>query len=266
MTSRFPCGWKAACAAVFGLGITCGDTAHGQAPTRPTALPTAVISSGAPNHISEASPSAWTADRNPLVGGLRPNASAPAAASSTRLPDAHPTSLAAGPTASVAVRPAVETAAGTAAAGSSAAGSSAAGAHIPLAPPSPRFQGESPESASSPLQMFVSVGSSLLLVLGAFLAVAWCYRKTLSGSAAGGLPKQVLQVMGRTPVSPRQQMVLVRFGSKLLLVSVVQGETRTLSEISDPLEVDRLLGLCESGQPGSITQSFKNVLLHEGGR
>lgn len=61
-------------------------------------------------------------------------------------------------------------------------------------------------------------------------------------------------------------MVLIRFGSKLLLVSVIQGEARTLSEITDPLEVDQLVGLCESGQAGSISNSFRSVLLQEGKR
>ena len=76
----------------------------------------------------------------------------------------------------------------------------------------------------------------------------------------GGLPKHVVNVLGRTPLAARQQLVLVRFGSKLVLVSLVQGDARPISEITDPLEVDRLSGLCESQQPGSITQSFRNVL------
>ena len=136
--------------------------------------------------------------------------------------------------------------------------------HIPLAPPSKRLTGDQPKAASGTLQMVVSIISSLLLVVGLFLGIAWCYRKTLGTSLAGGLPKQVVNILGRTSISARQQLVLVRFGSKLLLVSVIQGEARTLGEISDPLEVDQMLGLCESGQPGSISQSFKSLLHSEG--
>ncbi len=138
--------------------------------------------------------------------------------------------------------------------------------HIPLAPPSARFTGEEKRQSASTLQMLVSVVSSLLLVVGLFLGVAWCYRKTLSSAANGGLPKQVVNILGRTSISARQQMVLVRFGSKLLLVSVIQGEARTLGEITDPLEVDQLVGMCESSQPDSISNSFKNVLLQGGSR
>ncbi|MCA9160687.1 MAG: flagellar biosynthetic protein FliO [Planctomycetales bacterium] len=135
--------------------------------------------------------------------------------------------------------------------------------HIPLAPPTERLKDEKPKGTAGTLQMLVSIVSSLLLVVGLFLGVAWCYRKTLGTTLAGGLPKQVVHVIGRTSISARQQMVLVRFGSKLLLVSVIQGEARTLGEITDPLEVDQMLGLCESGQPGSISQSFKSLLVSE---
>jgi flagellar biogenesis protein FliO len=114
--------------------------------------------------------------------------------------------------------------------------------------------------SSSVFQTILSVGSSLLIVVGLFLGVAWCYRKSLSSSLAVTLPKHVVNVLGRTPLAARQQLVLVRFGSKLVLVSMVQGEARTISEITDPIEVDRLAGLCESGQPSSITQSFRSVL------
>lgn len=146
---------------------------------------------------------------------------------------------------------------------STPAPAAAAAKRTPLEPPS-QSSGMAPGGQSgSTLQMILSVGSSLLIVLGLFLGVAWCYRKTLSSSLSGSLPKQVVQVVGRTPLAARQQLVLVRFGSKLVLVSMVQGEARTLSEITDPLEVDQLVGQCESARPGSITQSFRSVL-HQG--
>lgn len=123
---------------------------------------------------------------------------------------------------------------------------------------------EDKRTSSNTLQMLFSIGSSLLIVLGLFLGVAWCYRKTLNTSM-GGIPKQVVSVLGRTAIAPRQQLVLVRFGSKLVLVSMNQGETRTLSEITDPIEVDRLAGNCESHQPNSLTNSFRTILNQSGG-
>lgn len=123
---------------------------------------------------------------------------------------------------------------------------------------------EGNKAGSNTLQMLFSVGSSLLIVLGLFLGVAWCYRKTLNTSL-GGIPKQVVSVLGRTAIAPRQQLILVRFGSKLVLVSMNQGETRAISEITDPIEVDQLAGSCESHQPHSLTNSFRSILNQSGG-
>ncbi len=134
----------------------------------------------------------------------------------------------------------------------------------PLEPPSkPDLSTDDSTGSGGTLQMLLSVGSSLLIVIGLFLGTAWCYRRTLNTSM-GSLPKQVVQVLGRTALAPRQQLMVVRFGSKLVLVSLVQGEARTLSEITDPLEVDQLAGMCESSQPGSISNSFRNIL-NQGG-
>lgn len=125
-------------------------------------------------------------------------------------------------------------------------------------------QADNKTSGSNTLKMLFSVGSSLLIVIGLFLGVTWCYRKTLNTSL-GGIPKQVVSVLGRTAIAPRQQLILVRFGSKLILVSMNQGETRAISEITDPLEVDQLAGTCECHQPHSLTNSFRNILNQTGG-
>lgn len=140
----------------------------------------------------------------------------------------------------------------------------ATGGERPLKPPTSSELATQTKRSSSTVQMFVSVISSLLIVVGLLLGAAWCYRKATPG-VGGSLPKQVVQVLGRTPLAPRQQLVLVRFGTKLVLVSNLQGEVRTISEITDPLEVDRVSGMCESAQSGSISDSFRTVL-HNIGR
>ncbi len=130
----------------------------------------------------------------------------------------------------------------------------------PLPPKSKADDVTKPKAGGSTLQMFVSLGSSLAIVIGLFLGVAVLYRKSLSANLGRGLPKNVLQVLGKTTVAPRQQMLLLRFGSKLVLVSMIQGEARTISEITDPLEVDQLAGLCEGNSTGSATNSFREIL------
>jgi flagellar biogenesis protein FliO len=118
-------------------------------------------------------------------------------------------------------------------------------------------------SSTGTIRPLISMVSSLLVVLGAFFGLAWLYRKS-SNSSMNGLPKQVVQVLGRTPLAARQNLVLIRFGSKLVLISLAQGETRTICEIQDPLEVDQIAGLCESQSPNSLSNSFKSIL-NQGG-
>ena len=74
------------------------------------------------------------------------------------------------------------------------------------------------------------------------------------------LPNEVVECLGRAPLTGRQQVQLLRLGKKLVLVAVTATEARTLSEITDPLEVDRLSGLCQQIRPESITASFRQVL------
>lgn len=137
-------------------------------------------------------------------------------------------------------------------------------ARTKLNPPSEKHSATGPSGSNSTLKMLLSVGSSLLIVLGLFLGAAWCYRKTLS-NALTNLPKSVVSILGRTQLAPRQQLVVLRFGPKLVLVSLIHGEARTISEITDPLEVDQLAGLCESQQPAGFSHSFRNILHQSGG-
>ena len=105
----------------------------------------------------------------------------------------------------------------------------------------------------------ITVGSSLAIVLGVFFLVAWITRRTAPRGMAP-LPGEVLQSLGRAPLVGRQQAQLLRVGKKLVLVSITPGGVEPITEITDPAEVDRLSSLCQQTQPGSITDSFRNIL------
>jgi flagellar biogenesis protein FliO len=104
----------------------------------------------------------------------------------------------------------------------------------------------------------VTIGGSLALVVGLFLVFAWILRRTAPRGAAP-LPAEVVEVLGRTVLAGRQQIQVLRFGRKLLLVSVTPAGSETLSEITDPDEVTRLLGFCQQSRPGSTTSAFRQV-------
>ncbi len=101
--------------------------------------------------------------------------------------------------------------------------------------------------------------SALAIVVGLFLAVAWLAKRKLP-AASRLLPEEVLEVLGRAPLAARQDAHLIRLGKKLLLVCVSAAGTETLTEITDPEEVDRLAGLCKQLMPRSSTASFRHVL------
>jgi len=68
-------------------------------------------------------------------------------------------------------------------------------------------------------------------------------------AAARRLPGEVVETLGRVPLAGRQQMHLLRFGNKLLLVCVSPTGVDTLGEITDPSEIDRVAALCAQTNP-----------------
>jgi flagellar biogenesis protein FliO len=104
-----------------------------------------------------------------------------------------------------------------------------------------------------------TVAGGLGIVLGLFFVVAWATRRfTPAGSTL--LPKEAVELLGRTPLAGRQQMQLVRVGNKLLLVALAPGSCETLTEITDAAEVEHLTALCRRGRPGSSSAEFQQVL------
>lgn len=131
-------------------------------------------------------------------------------------------------------------------------------ARIPLKTSKAGSEIERTKKSSSTISSMISMMISLALVIAIFMGLAWLLRSA-QPAVTKGLPKDVVEVLGRTTLAPRQQMYVIKFGRKLILVSQQMGQTATLTEIEDPQEVDHLLGLIESGSPTSISNSFKNV-------
>jgi flagellar biogenesis protein FliO len=108
-----------------------------------------------------------------------------------------------------------------------------------------------------------TVLASLAIVLGAFFLFVWIARRSMPRAMAP-LPSEVVESLGRAPLAARQQMQLIRLGSKLVLLCVTPHGAAALAEVTDAAEVDRLSGLCQQNRAGSITQSFRQVLIHAG--
>jgi flagellar biogenesis protein FliO len=125
-------------------------------------------------------------------------------------------------------------------------------AKLPLPKPSTAPKGiestqgvRPPEVQRSSTQGVFGTLSSLGMVVCLFFGLVFLLRRILPESSRKKLPSEVLEVIGTAQWSPKQQWVLMRFGRKLLLVSQQSGETRVVAEETDPLEIDRMIALCE---------------------
>ncbi len=114
------------------------------------------------------------------------------------------------------------------------------------------------DRAASGLPSVVTVASSLAIVLGVFLLLAWGMRRAAPAGTLA-LPGEVFEVLGSASMASRQQAHLLRCGRKLVLVSVTTAGAETITEITDPEEVDRLAGLCRQAHPQSTTATFRQV-------
>jgi flagellar biogenesis protein FliO len=129
---------------------------------------------------------------------------------------------------------------------------------LKLSPPRDRRSLDRP-APQTPAGALTTVLGSLAVVLGLFFVVVWFTRRALP-RAATSLPAEAVEVLGRTPLSGRQNMHVIRFGPKLLLVSVTPTGAETLAEINDADQVERIAGICKQNQPGSVTATFRQVL------
>ncbi|HZL88059.1 MAG TPA: flagellar biosynthetic protein FliO [Pirellulaceae bacterium] len=131
---------------------------------------------------------------------------------------------------------------------------------LPLSPPSTASGRQMSRPATSGAAGAVgSVVGSLAVVLGLFLAVVWLSRRFAPAGAAQ-LPKEAVELLGRTTVSGQHTLQLLRVGGRLLLVALSPHGATTLTQISDPAEVERLTALCQRQRPQSVSASFRDTI------
>jgi flagellar biogenesis protein FliO len=100
--------------------------------------------------------------------------------------------------------------------------------------------------------------SALVFVLGLFFLCMWLVRRS-GKKKSSVLPGEVVSVLGRMSLAPKQFAELLRVGNKLVLVSLTADGAKPLTEVTDPGEVDRLLGLCQKYDPHSASHAFEQV-------
>ena len=119
--------------------------------------------------------------------------------------------------------------------------------------------GRTTGGSSDPLDM-TRMGIALVIVLGA-MYVTHLVWKRLGMPGSANRNAGALQVVSRLSISPKQQLVLVRVGRRVVLVGNSGTQMNTLCEIGDPEEAAGLLGLAATERSDSISsESFNSVL------
>ena len=109
------------------------------------------------------------------------------------------------------------------------------------------------------LESFTTAGAGLAIVLGLFLVCMWLLRRS-GPKPTSPLPQEAVAVLGRIPLAARNFAHLLQVGNKLVLVAITPDGVSPITEVTDPGEVQRMLGLCLRRQQHSTTAEFHNVL------
>jgi len=101
------------------------------------------------------------------------------------------------------------------------------------------------------------VVASLAVVLGLLFGFIGISRRLGGSVRSGELPDEVVQVLGQFSLGGRQRACVVRFGSKLLALSVTPTGIETLGELDDADEVEGLTQLCLSRDMAVVPERLR---------
>ena len=108
-------------------------------------------------------------------------------------------------------------------------------------------------------QTLTASGGATAIVVGLLLALTWVVRKC-APKAARPLPREVVEVLGRASLGGKQTTQLIRVGPKLVLVAITPEGVETLTEVTEPGEVARIVAACESSAGKGSAASFDQLL------
>lgn len=104
-----------------------------------------------------------------------------------------------------------------------------------------------------------TTGAGLAIAIGLLMSFTWLLR-SLAPKSSRPLPRDVVEVLGRAPLGGKQTTQLVRVGSKLVLVAITPEGAETLTEITDPDEVARLIAACDAKRGDGSAAEFDQLL------
>jgi flagellar biogenesis protein FliO len=108
-------------------------------------------------------------------------------------------------------------------------------------------------------EQMTATGAGLAITVGLLLSFVWLVR-SMTPKSSRPLPRDVVEVLGRAPLGSKQMTQLVRVGHKLLLIAITPEGAETLTEITDPEEVARLVAACDTNSGRGSTAEFDSML------
>lgn len=119
--------------------------------------------------------------------------------------------------------------------------------HEPGAPGDAAHRPAESRSASTAPSLDVSrVAMSLGIVLVLIFALKWSAKRLFPGQVGVKSSRAAIEVLSRSPLSARQQFLLVRVGKRLVVVADSGGAMSAICQISDSDEVAEMLGQLRS--------------------
>ncbi len=80
----------------------------------------------------------------------------------------------------------------------------------------------------------LSLGASLLIVIGAVILLGWLYTRLRFNS---GGPDDLINIVGSRALGPKERLILVEVGGQNLLVGITATHVQTLHTFDEPIAV-----------------------------
>lgn len=100
-------------------------------------------------------------------------------------------------------------------------------------------------------RVFLALG----IVLGLILLMRWGSKKLFGRNLSAGSTRAIT-VLGRSLVTPRQHLMLVQVGRRIVVLANNGTQISTVCEITDPAEVAELVGQVRQERSDSMVKTF----------
>lgn len=113
-----------------------------------------------------------------------------------------------------------------------------------------------PGAAAKPQALdYPRVLAALGIVIGLIFVLRW-FGRFFFPAAVGRGKSRAVEVISRSPLSPKQQVMLLRVGRRVIVVGDSGSQMNPLCEITDPDEIAALVGQLRDDKTSAPTRAF----------